>query len=186
LILLLKNLLFTLIVLGTVAVYVPLMLSRHIVASAGLTFVIAMLLFITGGAFYAWCVFDFASSGRATPLPLDAPKKLVRRGLYRYSRNLMYVGVLTLILGWAVLRMGSSLPKHSDFPARPCCGTLLLFRSSYRRRAETAKTVRQRLRTILRRSSAVAVTVVGKELLRPHILVAPRPREDHMGVTSTN
>ena len=41
--------------------------------------------------------------GRGTPLPLDAPKKLVRRGLYSYSRNPMYVGVLTVIFGWAAL-----------------------------------------------------------------------------------
>jgi Phospholipid methyltransferase len=36
-------------------------------------------------------------------LPKSSPKKLVRRGLYRYSRNPMYVGVLTVIFGWAVL-----------------------------------------------------------------------------------
>ena len=64
---------------------------------------LALLLFTIGGSIYAWCVFDFASFGRGTPLPLDAPKKLVRRGLYRYSRNPMYVGVLTVIFGWAVL-----------------------------------------------------------------------------------
>ena len=56
-----------------------------------------------GGSIYVWCVFDFASFGRGTPLPLDPPRKLVRRGLYRYSRNPMYVGVLTVILGWAAL-----------------------------------------------------------------------------------
>jgi hypothetical protein len=59
LILPLKNLLFTLIVPGTVAVYVPLILSRHRIGSSGLTFVIAILLFIIGGAIYAWCIFDF-------------------------------------------------------------------------------------------------------------------------------
>jgi protein-S-isoprenylcysteine O-methyltransferase Ste14 len=31
---------------------------------------------------------------------VDAPKRLVVRGLYRYSRNPKYVGVLTAILGW--------------------------------------------------------------------------------------
>jgi protein-S-isoprenylcysteine O-methyltransferase Ste14 len=112
LILPLKNLLFTLIVPGTVAVYVPLILSRHRIASSGLTFVITILLFVVGGAIYARCVFDFASFGRGTPLPLDAPKKLVRRGLYRYSRNPMYVGVLTVIFGWAVLYRSAAITLY--------------------------------------------------------------------------
>ena len=110
----LKNLLFTLIVPGTVAVYIPLILSRHRLASAGLIFVIAILLLVTGGAIYAWCVFDFTSFGRGTPLPLDAPKKLVRRGLYRYSRNPMYVSVLTVIFGWAVLYRSAGLSWRSE------------------------------------------------------------------------
>ncbi len=99
----LKNLLFTLVVPGTVGVYVPLMLSRNRAAGTGLIFALALLLFTIGGSIYAGCVFDFASFGRGTPLPLNAPKYLVRRGLYRHSRNPMYVGVLTVIFGWAVL-----------------------------------------------------------------------------------
>jgi protein-S-isoprenylcysteine O-methyltransferase Ste14 len=99
----LKNLLFTLVVPGTVGVYVPLILSRGRTAASGLVFALAILLFAFGVSIYGWCVFDFASFGRGTPAPIDAPKKLVRRGLYRYSRNPMYVGVLTVIYGWAVL-----------------------------------------------------------------------------------
>jgi protein-S-isoprenylcysteine O-methyltransferase Ste14 len=102
-ILALKNLLFTLVVPGTLGVYLPLILARTRTPASGLGFALAILLFAIGGSIYAWCVFDFASFGRGTPLPLDAPEKLVRRGLYRYSRNPMYVGVLTVIFGWAVL-----------------------------------------------------------------------------------
>ena len=102
-ILALKNLLFTVVVPGTVGVYLPLALSRSRTAATGFAFALALVLFAIGGSIYAWCVYDFASFGRATPLPLDPPKKLVRRGLYRYSRNPMYVGVLTVIFGWAVL-----------------------------------------------------------------------------------
>ena len=79
------------------------MLSRHRSGATGSGFTLALLLFTIGASIYAWCVFDFASFGRGTPLPLDAPKRLVRPGLYRYSRNPMYVGVLTVIFGWAVL-----------------------------------------------------------------------------------
>ena len=102
-ILILKNLLFTLLVPGTVGVYLPLILSSSRSAASGFLFGLAILLLAIGGSIYGWCVFDFASFGRGTPLPLDAPKKLVRRGLYRYSRNPMYVGVLTVIFGWAAL-----------------------------------------------------------------------------------
>ena len=101
--LLLKNLLFTLIVPGTVGVYVPLLLTRDGVAGSGPVIFVALALFTVGGAIYTWCVWDFAAFGRGTPAPIDAPKRLVVRGLYRYTRNPMYVGVLTVLLGWAFL-----------------------------------------------------------------------------------
>jgi len=69
-ILALKNLLFTLVVPGAVGVYVPLILSKSRTATTGLVFTLALLLFTIGGSIYAWCVFDFASFGRGTPLPV--------------------------------------------------------------------------------------------------------------------
>ena len=99
----LKNLLFTLVVPGTVSVYLPLILSKTRTAASGLMVALAMVLLAIGGLIYARCVYDFASFGRGTPSPIDAPKKLVRRGLYRYTRNPMYLGVLTVIYGWSVL-----------------------------------------------------------------------------------
>jgi protein-S-isoprenylcysteine O-methyltransferase Ste14 len=101
--LLLKNLLFTFVVPGTVAVYVPLLLARDATAAPGPTRGLAVLLFALGGSIYAWCVWDFATFGRGTPHPIDAPKRLLVRGLYRWVRNPMYLGVLTTILAWAVL-----------------------------------------------------------------------------------
>ncbi|MFQ5415927.1 MAG: methyltransferase family protein [Myxococcota bacterium] len=101
-ILLLKNVLFTLVVPGSVAVLVPLLIARAEPPATGGTLAIAATLFALGGAIYAWCVWDFAAFGRGTPAPIDAPKKLVVRGLYRYTRNPMYLGVLTVIGAWAV------------------------------------------------------------------------------------
>lgn len=101
--LLLKNLLFTVAVPGSVAVYVPLLLCRDRNAASSLLFFIALIVLSVGVGIYGWCVWDFATFGRGTPLPLDAPKQLVSRGLYRYTRNPMYVGVLTLIVGWALM-----------------------------------------------------------------------------------
>ncbi len=101
--LLLKNLLFTVLVPGTVAVYVPLLTVGSRSPAPGPPFVMGFTLLVVGAAIYTWCVWDFATFGRGTPAPIDAPKKLVVRGLYRYTRNPMYVGVLTVILGWAAL-----------------------------------------------------------------------------------
>jgi protein-S-isoprenylcysteine O-methyltransferase Ste14 len=101
--LLLKNLLFTLIVPGTVGVYGPLLLVQGQPSATGPVFLLAVTLFAIGGSVYAWCVWDFAAFGRGTPAPIDAPRRLVVRGLYRFTRNPMYVGVLTVLLGWAAL-----------------------------------------------------------------------------------
>jgi protein-S-isoprenylcysteine O-methyltransferase Ste14 len=99
----LKNLLFTILVPGTVAVYIPLWMarSRHLHPQVGLPQVAALVPFLLGAAIYFWCLWDFARHGRGTPAPIDAPKRLVVRGLYRFVRNPMYVGVLLVIAGWA-------------------------------------------------------------------------------------
>jgi protein-S-isoprenylcysteine O-methyltransferase Ste14 len=105
--LLLKNLLFTLVVPGTVGVYLPLWIARGSTPATGARLGASLLLLAAGGALYAWCVWDFARFGRGTPAPLDAPQRLVVRGPYRHVRNPMYVAVLAVILGFA-LRFGSA------------------------------------------------------------------------------
>lgn len=99
--LLLKSLLFTVFVPGSVAVWLPLWILGDAPVATGPLAWLALLAFALGGATYAWCVWDFAVHGRATPAPIDAPKTLVARGLYRVVRNPMYVGVLGVIAGWA-------------------------------------------------------------------------------------
>jgi protein-S-isoprenylcysteine O-methyltransferase Ste14 len=106
--LLLKNLLFTVLVPGTVAVYLPLAIIDGRPPVSRWALVAALPVWAIGAAIYAWCVWDFATFGRGTPAPIDAPKRLVVRGLYRYIRNPMYLGGLTVILGWVVAyRMGA-------------------------------------------------------------------------------
>lgn len=102
--LLLKNILFTVVIPGTVAVYLPLAIARgRSVSSSPLWLALGLALLALGLATYTWCVWDFASFGRGTPLPADAPRKLVVRGLYRYTRNPMYLGVIAAVVGWAAL-----------------------------------------------------------------------------------
>jgi protein-S-isoprenylcysteine O-methyltransferase Ste14 len=95
---------FTVIVPGTVAGYLPLrIVGRDGEAPSGWSYVGVVPVAI-GLLIYAWTAFDFAWTGRGTPAPIDPPRQLVVRGLYRYMRNPMYVGVLLVIVGEAALR----------------------------------------------------------------------------------
>jgi protein-S-isoprenylcysteine O-methyltransferase Ste14 len=119
--LLLKSLLFTVVVPGTVAVYAPLVLVRgKSITSLPPLFAAGVILVALGAATYAWCLWDFASFGRGTPLPSDAPKRLVVRGLYRCARNPMYLGVIVAVLGWAALFATAGLLVYAVFVAI-CC-----------------------------------------------------------------
>jgi hypothetical protein len=83
----LKDLLFTVIVPGAVAVYVPLRLAagrEWLPSRWGVAQSAALLLLACGCAVYFWCLWDFAVFGRGTPAPIDAPRRLVVRRLYRY------------------------------------------------------------------------------------------------------
>lgn len=51
-----------------------------------------------------WCVRDFYVSGKGTLAPWDPPRNLVVVGLYRHVRNPMYLGVLVLVAGWALVK----------------------------------------------------------------------------------
>ncbi len=120
-----RNLAFTIIVPGTVAVYVPLHIARSRPPVGGVGCAVAVALFVVGGAIYAWCVWNFAAYGRGTPAPVDAPKRLVVRGLYRHTRNPMYLGVLAILVGWAVLFQAKALVMYAFFVG--VCFNLFIF-----------------------------------------------------------
>ena len=101
-----KTLIFTVLVPGTIAVWIP----YRLVASPGPRGSIPLGSFryaglaamLIGALMYLWCAWDFAFAGKGTPAPIDPPRELVVRGLYKYVRNPMYIGVLSLVLGQAV------------------------------------------------------------------------------------
>lgn len=100
---LLKTILFTVIVPGTVTVYVPLFLmAPQWPPPWGVAQWIALLPLAVGLGIYVWCASDFTFAGGGTPAPIDPPKRLVLSGLYGYSRNPMYVGVLSVLMGEAL------------------------------------------------------------------------------------
>jgi protein-S-isoprenylcysteine O-methyltransferase Ste14 len=108
--LLLRSLLWTILLPGFFAGYLPWRyfgLSRvrfevlNAVQALGLVFT------ALGAALLGACIFEFARSGRGTLSPMDPPRHLVVRGLYRYVRNPMYLSVTIIVLG-EVLVTGSS------------------------------------------------------------------------------
>ena len=125
--LLLKNLLFLLIVPGAVGVYVPLLISAHRPFVPGLMVVVGWVLLILGFSCLAWCIWAFARYGRGTPAPPLSPERLVVRGLYRYSRNPMYLGVLGMIAGWAVLFGDWRLVVYGAFVAAGFTAMIMLY-----------------------------------------------------------
>jgi protein-S-isoprenylcysteine O-methyltransferase Ste14 len=104
--LVLRLAIFTALYPGTVTGLIPVLIligtgnpAPHIsgVGGLGLVFILA------GVGVYGWCAWDFATRGLGTPAPYDPPRRLVTSGLYRFTRNPMYVGILTLLAGEAML-----------------------------------------------------------------------------------
>jgi protein-S-isoprenylcysteine O-methyltransferase Ste14 len=69
----------------------------------GLFRYLGLIPMVLGALIYLWCAWDFTFAGKGTPAPIDPPKELVVRGLYRYVRNPMYVGVGSVLIGEALL-----------------------------------------------------------------------------------
>lgn len=98
-----KSLIFTVLVPGTVAGLIPIFVFPHDAVEVSAITLTGVAFLFVGVSIYLWCLWDFAIAGRGTPAPIDPPKKLVVRGLYKYCRNPMYMGVLSAIFGWAIL-----------------------------------------------------------------------------------
>jgi protein-S-isoprenylcysteine O-methyltransferase Ste14 len=103
----LKTLIFTILVPGTATVLVPYLLlswdTRFFSFEIGAIRYLGLPPILLGALTYLWCAWDFTFTGRGTPAPIDPPKELVVKGLYRYVRNPMYVGITLILTGEALL-----------------------------------------------------------------------------------
>ena len=100
-VLVLRSVFWTLVAPGTVLGWVPLVLLRTTGGrfdDGGVRWV-GLGLIVVGIAALGWCIWDFARVGRGTLSPADAPRFVVRGGLYRYVRNPMYVAVFIALVG---------------------------------------------------------------------------------------
>ena len=115
--LVLRNLVFTIVVPGLGGVWVPAwILARHggTVTPAGWA---AVLVIAAGAALYVWCVWNFATVGRGTPGPWDAPSRVVAAGPYRWVRNPIYLAALLVVLGEAWLFLSPWLLAYAGVMA---------------------------------------------------------------------
>ena len=82
---------------GMVAFVVPVLLAPPRQVSP-----IGLVPLAIGVAGLLWCVRSFYLEGKGTLAPWSPPRHLVVGGLYRYSRNPMYVSVVLILWGWAL------------------------------------------------------------------------------------
>ena len=59
------------------------------------------------------CIWEFAEFGRGTLSPLDPPRELVVRGLYRYVRNPMYLSVAVIHVGEVLVARSTALLEYA-------------------------------------------------------------------------
>jgi protein-S-isoprenylcysteine O-methyltransferase Ste14 len=67
--------------------------------AAAFAHISGVLLFLCGFALFAWSITLFARVGEGTLAPWDPTRRLVAVGPYRYMRNPMITGVVTMLLG---------------------------------------------------------------------------------------
>jgi protein-S-isoprenylcysteine O-methyltransferase Ste14 len=87
---------------GVIAFALPVYLgysSRHALSASP----IGWLVLGIGLAGLVWCARDFQVKGKGTLAPWMPTEQLVINGLYRYTRNPMYVSVTAMLAGWAIL-----------------------------------------------------------------------------------
>jgi protein-S-isoprenylcysteine O-methyltransferase Ste14 len=100
----LQTAIFTVVVPGTVAFYLPMLLVGGFHQPRnGLLSWIGVVGMVVGAAIYFRCAWEFAVRGLGTPAPIAPTQFLVTTALHRYLRNPIYIGVALVILGEAAL-----------------------------------------------------------------------------------
>lgn len=116
--LLLRNLLFTILQPGLVTGLFPYLMLRNMGKSFfpdswTIWHYVGAFVMILGFLILIRCILRFATEGKGTISPIDPTKKLVAKGLYRYSRNPMYVGAMLLLIGEAVFWQSLALALYA-------------------------------------------------------------------------
>ena len=98
---------FTITIPGAVVIGVPYWILRRsdplTAPRPSLLTVVAALVGLASVGALLHSICGFAVHGRGTLAPVDAPKVLVVRGLYRHTRNPMYLAVVCILLAEGIL-----------------------------------------------------------------------------------
>jgi protein-S-isoprenylcysteine O-methyltransferase Ste14 len=76
-----------------------------------------MPLVALGASSLLWCIVSFAREGKGTLAPVDPPRFVVRGGPYRLVRNPMYLSLLVLLVGEAILFESAAVAAWAAFMA---------------------------------------------------------------------
>lgn len=111
----LSTLLFTILVPATVAGWIPQTLRGNAPPTPNPALrLLSYALIGVGIVIYLHTAFwGFALRGRGTPAPIAPPKRLVVEGLHRCVRNPMYIGVLLIVIGQALLFHSMALVRYA-------------------------------------------------------------------------
>jgi protein-S-isoprenylcysteine O-methyltransferase Ste14 len=100
-----KNLgkqLFSLILPITVLIIIPLLIERNVTIASTIALTAGIAIMCAGLYIMIRTITAFIKIGKGTLAPWSPTKKLVITGMYRYTRNPMILGVLTVLLGEAL------------------------------------------------------------------------------------
>ncbi len=100
---------------GVVAIAVPAWFAANELRAGGRFLVAGMLPLIAGFVLLLWCVRDFYVAGKGTLAPWSPPEHLVTVGLYRFTRNPMYVAVTLMLAGWAAAFTSLTIAIYAVF-----------------------------------------------------------------------
>ena len=112
----LKTLIFSILVPGSVAGVIPWLIlqgSGGAVLLLPSIWMVGFLPLLLGVGLYLWCAGEFTFVGKGTPAPIDAPKVLVIQGPYQWVRNPMYIAVLSVVIGEAILFRSLPLVEYA-------------------------------------------------------------------------
>jgi protein-S-isoprenylcysteine O-methyltransferase Ste14 len=118
--LILRNLFFTVLQPGIVAGLIPYFIlgnpdtARFKNGLSGFQY-LSIVVFAAGVAILLYCIGMFAIKGKGTLSPADPTKKLVVSGLYRFSRNPMYIGVMLILVSEAAFFISIALLVYTVF-----------------------------------------------------------------------
>lgn len=98
---------------GIVAIAVPAWYAARALRAGASFHAVGLLPLVLGFALLLWCVRDFYVAGKGTLAPWSPPRHLVTIGLYRHSRNPMYVAVTLMLMGWSLSFASAGLALYA-------------------------------------------------------------------------